>query len=344
MSGALAKPASSLMVRRPKAVSNHEAVPASSPPGALLVRDALRAPHHEGVEAHQYPAPSAVLELFKPITWFPPMWAFGCGLVSSGRPLAGHWTVALVGILLAGPLVCATSQAVNDWFDRHVDAINEPNRPIPSGRIPGRWGLAIACAWTLVSLAVAAALGPWVFVAAIVGLALAWAYSAPPFRLKENGWWGNAACGLCYEGLAWVTGAAVMVGGGLPAWPSLVLAGLYSLGAHGIMTLNDFKAIEGDRIMGVRSLPVQLGADGAARVACLTMALPQVAVIALLLAWGRPLHAGFIVSLLGGQAIMMQRFLAAPIKRALWYSGVGVPLFVFGMLASAFAVRFLVGV
>ena len=57
------------------------------------------------------------------------------------------------GVLLAGPFVCATSQAVNDWFDRHVDAINEPNRPIPSGRMPGAWGLYIALAWTLLSSA-----------------------------------------------------------------------------------------------------------------------------------------------------------------------------------------------
>ncbi len=90
-----------------------------------------------------------------------------------------------------------------------------------------------------------------------------------------------------------------------------MLAGLYSLGAHGIMTLNDFKAIEGDRIMGVRSLPVQLGADGAARVACLTMALPQVVVIALLLAWGRPWHAAIVAALLAGQAVLMRRFLAS---------------------------------
>ena len=59
----------------------------------------------------------------------------------------------------------------------------------------------------------ATALGTWGFVAAIVGLVLAWAYSAPPIRLKQNGWWGNAACGLCYEGLPWFTGAAVMSGG-----------------------------------------------------------------------------------------------------------------------------------
>jgi chlorophyll synthase len=271
------------------------------------------------------------------------MWAFGCGVVSSGTSLQAHWPIAVAGILLAGPLVCATSQAVNDWYDRDVDAINEPKRPIPSGRIPGRWGLAIACAWTIVSLAVSLSLGQWVFVAGAVGLALAWAYSAPPFRLKQNGWWGNAACAVCYEGLAWVTGAAVMLGGDQPGWRILCLAGLYSAGAHGIMTLNDFKAIEGDKKMGIRSLPVMLGAEGAARCACLVMAVPQVVVVGLLLAWGRPIHAAVVVALMGGQMILMTRFLRNPIDKALWYSGVGIPLYVLGMLTSAFAVQIFVG-
>src|SRR3954468_20726586 len=93
-----------------------------------------------------------VLVLLKPITWFAPMWAFGCGVVSSGVIAPDRWPATLGGLLFAGPLVCATSQAVNDWFDRHVDAINEPDRPIPSGRIPGRWGFYIALAWTALSL------------------------------------------------------------------------------------------------------------------------------------------------------------------------------------------------
>ena len=62
------------------------------------------------------------------------------------------------------------------------------------------------------------------------------------------------------------------------------------------MTLNDFKSIEGDRRMGIRSLPVQLGVArrGAARL-LVVMAVPQVVVIALLAGWGtcrmRPLVA-----------------------------------------------------
>ena len=288
------------------------------------------------------PSLSTVTELFKPITWFPPMWAFACGVVASGVAMNGKWALAVVGIALAGPFVCATSQAVNDWFDRHVDAINEPQRPIPSGRMPGQWGLYLALLWTFISLLVATALGPWGFGAAVVGLLLAWAYSAPPVRLKNNGWWGNAACGFSYEGIAWVTGAAVMAGGLLPDCRSLLLALLYSIGTHGIMTLNDFKAVEGDRQMGVRSLPVQLGVQNAARVACVVMLLSQIAVVILLASWGQHWHAFAIAVLAVLQVVMMRHFLANVTARALWYSGFGVPLFVAGMMVSAFALRSLI--
>ncbi len=285
-----------------------------------------------------FPAPSAVLELLKPITWFPPMWAFACGAVSSGVGAQGRWLVIAAGVVLCGPLLCAASQAVNDWFDRHVDAINEPDRPIPSGRIPGRWGLAIALFWTVLSLAWAAALGHWVFVAAAFGCALAWAYSAPPVRLKQNGWCGNLACALCYEGFAWVTGAAVMLGGA-PPLKIVLIAVLYSLGAHGIMTLNDFKSIEGDRRSDVRSLPVLLGAEHAGEVACVAMALPQLAVAAMLAAWGRPYQAGAIAVLLGAQILLMRRLLNDPRKLAPWYNGTGVTLYVSGMMVAAFALK-----
>ena len=285
------------------------------------------------------PSLSTVAELLKPITWFPPMWAFGCGVVSSGVSVEGKWPIIITGVVLAGPLVCATSQAANDWYDRFVDAINEPKRPIPSGRMPGRWGLYVAIAWTILSLLVATVLGPWGFGAAVAGLVLAWGYSAPPFRLKQNGWWGNLACGISYEGLAWLTGAAVMVGGAMPDAGSITLAALYSLGAHGIMTLNDFKSVEGDLKTGIGSLPARLGVNRAAQVACVVMAVPQAAVVALLLAWGHPVHSAAVAALLLLQLAMMRRFLAGPVERATWYSAIGINFYVSGMLISAFAIR-----
>lgn len=240
--------------------------------------------------------------------------------------------------MLAGPLVCGTSQAVNDWYDRDVDAINEPNRPIPSGRIPGEWGFYIACTWSLLSLIVAAILGIWVLFAAIIGLGLAWAYSMPPLRLKENGWWGNSAVAICYEGLPWFTGAAVMAAS-LPDWRIIDLALLYSVGAHGIMTLNDFKSVEGDQQMGIASLPVQLGVQKAVQFACLVMAVPQAIVVWLLFAWSLPYFAAIVAAFLIGQIILMLRLLKKPRELAPWYNATGTSLYVLGMLVSAIALR-----
>jgi chlorophyll synthase len=284
------------------------------------------------------PEPRALLTLLKPITWFPPMWAYFCGVVSSGGSISDNWPMILLGVILAGPIVCGMSQAANDWCDRHVDAVNEPDRPIPSGRIPGRWGLYVALAMSLLSLAVGWQLGPWGFGATVVGVLAAWAYSAEPVRLKRSGWWGPGLVGLCYEGLPWFTGAAVMAAGA-PRVEVVIVATLYALGAHGIMTLNDFKALEGDRQHGVRSLPVTLGPEVAAKIACTVMALAQALVIPLLVIWGKPWHALAVTALLLGQIAAMRVLFRDPKGKAPWYNGVGVVMYVAGMMISAFALR-----
>jgi chlorophyll/bacteriochlorophyll a synthase len=280
------------------------------------------------------PAAIDILALLKPITWFPPMWAFLCGAVSSGAALGANWLLLVAGVVLTGPLVCGTSQAVNDWFDRHVDAINEPCRPIPSGRVPGRWGLAVAMIGTAVSLLFAASMGWLVLAATAVALACGWVYSAPPFRLKASGWWGPGLVGLSYEGLSWFTGAALLLGA-MPRAEILIVLLLYSLGAHGIMTLNDFKALAGDRATGVRSLPVVLGPDRAARMACAVMAVPQAIVALLLVRWEMDAAAGAVALSIVAQLWAMTRLLRDPARWAPWYNGTGVTLYVLGMLTAA---------
>ena len=283
------------------------------------------------------PQPAAVLELLKPITWFAPMWAFGCGVVSSRFFAPAHWKV-VAGIALAGPLICATSQAVNDWYDRDVDAINEPDRPIPSGRIPGRWGFYIACIWTLISLIGAVFLGQWVLYAAIGGLAIAWIYSAAPLGLKQNGWWGNSAVGLAYEGLPRFTGAAV-VAAGLPDARIITFAILYSLGAHGIMTLNDFKSIEG--IAALASVRCRSNSASGAQCSSPVSSWRRRRWLSsgLLPSWGRPIFAAVVAALLVGQFVLMPRLIQDPRKWAISYNATGTTLYVIGMLVSAFAVR-----
>jgi chlorophyll synthase len=105
------------------------------------------------------------------------------------------------------------------------------------------------------------------------------------------------------------------------------------------MTLNDFKALEGDRAMGIRSLPATLGPARAARIACWTMAVPQMAVIALMFAWNRPWFGVAIALLLMAQAGAMAVLLTDPKGRAPWYNATGVSLYVTGMMVTAFAIK-----
>ncbi|MBD5632938.1 MAG: chlorophyll synthase ChlG [Candidatus Eremiobacteraeota bacterium] len=275
----------------------------------------------------------------KPGTWFAPMWAMLVGCVASGN---AHWTVpsvgrVLLGMILAGPLLCAFSQIANDWFDREVDRINEPERPTAANLLAPGTVLAIALSLALAALGLAAALGTNVLYLSVGGLALALAYSAPPLRLKaHNGWLANAACAFAYEGFAWVAGAAIF---GHVTTGTLVLATLYSLGSHGLMTLNDFKSYEGDRRLGLRSLPVMLGLGGALRAAFVFIDLFQTLAIAYVL-YHRMWLAGAVMLLLFIVQIPMQRKLATdPKGLAPWYCASAIPPFVWGMLVSALALR-----
>ena len=79
------------------------------------------------------------------------MWALMCGLVSGGITPMSHPWLFIFGIILTGPLVCGASQIINDYCDREVDAINEPDRPIPSGRVSERRAFQFAFAWSLIA-------------------------------------------------------------------------------------------------------------------------------------------------------------------------------------------------
>ena len=283
---------------------------------------------------------NASLKTFaKPGTWFAPMWAMIVGCVASGN---AHWQFGsigriVLGMILAGPLLCAFSQVTNDWFDRDVDRINEPDRPTAANALAPSTVFAIATGLALAALGLAWALGITVFYLAIGGLALALAYSAPPLRLKaRNGWLANAACAFAYEGFAWVAGAAIF---GHVTTGTIVLATLYSLGSHGLMTLNDFKSFEGDTRLGLRSLPVMLGLDRALKAAFAFIDVFQVAAIAYVLA-NRMYLAGAIMSLLFIIQLPMQRKLTTdPKGLAPWYCASAIPPFVWGMLVSALAIR-----
>ena len=290
-------------------------------------------------QERNFPSLIAIITLIKPVTWFPPMWAFLCGAVSSSNLSFNTIGITLVGLILSGPIICGMSQAVNDWYDREVDSINEPNRPIPSGKIPGKWGLWIAILMSMIGAIIAWFLGIWGFCATLLAILCAWAYSAEPVRLKRSGILGPGLVAICYEGLPWFTGVAILTSG-FPKSHIVLVAAIYAFGAFGIMTLNDFKSIEGDTRMGIRSLPVVFRIRNAGILACLVMIIAQLMIITFLLT-----HEMFEFSLVIGFLLVLQifamfRMMKNPKELVPWYNGTGVLLYVSGMMITAFGLGF----
>ena len=289
-----------------------------------------------------YPEPKAALTLIKPITWFPPMWAYFCGTISSGGSVAENWALVVLGVLLAGPIVCGMSQAANDWCDRHVDAINEPNRPIPSGAISefdvqvqmytllfGGW----AAAWTLDQWCEHD--WPVVTVLVLFGSYISYIYSAPPLKLKQEGWRGNYALGASYIALPWWAGQAVF---GELSLDVMVMTVLYSIAGLGIAIVNDFKSIEGDKALGMNSLPVAFGIDTAKWICVASIDVTQLGVAAYLWAIGETWYAAVLAGLVLPQMFSQISFLQDPVNNDVKYQAAAQPFLVFGILTTALAI------
>lgn len=284
------------------------------------------------------------LQLMKPITWIPLMWGVICGAASSGNYT---WTLENVLIsaacmLLAGPLLTGYTQTINDFYDREIDAINEPYRPIPSGAI----SIPQVVTQILVLLGAGIALShvldrwaghefPTITLLAIGGSFLAYIYSAPPLKLKQNGWLGNYALGASYIALPWWTGHALF---GDLNWTIALLTLFYSLAGLGIAVVNDFKSVEGDRSLGLKSLPVMFGVTTAAWICVLMIDAFQIGVAGYLISIHQNLYAAVLLLLVIPQITFQDMyFLRNPLENDVKYQASAQPFLVLGMLVTALA-------
>ena len=284
------------------------------------------------------------LQLMKPITWIPLIWGVVCGAASSGN---FHWTVenfliSAACMLMSGPLLTGYTQTVNDFYDRDIDAINEPYRPIPSGAIT--IPQVVTQIWVLLLAGIALAYGldlwaghsfPTIMVMAIGGSFLSYIYSAPPLKLKKNGWLGNYALGASYIALPWWAGHALF-GDLNPTIMGLTL--FYSLAGLGIAVVNDFKSVEGDRQLGLASLPVMFGVNTAAWICVLMIDIFQAGIAAYLILIHQNLYAALLIMLIIPQITFQDMyFLRDPLKNDVKYQASAQPFLVLGMLVAALA-------
>ena len=284
------------------------------------------------------------LQLMKPITWIPLIWGVVCGAASGGEFV---WSVECVLIaaacmLLSGPLLTGYTQTLNDYYDREIDAINEPYRPIPSGVISLPQVKAQILVLLAAGVAIAYALDQWaghpfptITVLALGGSFVSYIYSAPPLKLKQNGWLGNYALGASYIALPWWAGHALF---GELNPTIMVLTLFYSLSGLGIAVVNDFKSVEGDRQLGLKSLPVMFGIGTAAWICVLMIDVFQVAIAGYLIGIHQNLYATILILLVIPQITFQDMyFLRDPLKNDVKYQASAQPFLVLGMLVAALA-------
>ncbi|NET73832.1 MAG: chlorophyll synthase ChlG [Sphaerospermopsis sp. SIO1G2] len=284
------------------------------------------------------------LQLMKPITWIPLIWGVVCGAASSGNYTWSLENVlkAALCMLLSGPLLTGYTQTINDYYDREIDAINEPYRPIPSGAISEKQVVAQFVLLLLLGGGVAYILDLWaghsfpnILGLAVFGSFIAYIYSAPPLKLKQNGWLGNYALGASYIALPWWAGHALF---GELNWTIVVLTLLYSLAGLGIAVVNDFKSVEGDRQLGLKSLPVMFGVQTAALICVVMIDLFQGLVAGYLVTIHENLYAAILVLLIIPQITFQDMyFLRDPIANDVKYQASAQPFLVFGMLVTGLA-------
>ncbi|CAI5493507.1 unnamed protein product [Closterium sp. NIES-64] len=285
------------------------------------------------------------LQLTKPVTWVPLIWGVLCGAAASGN---FEWTLkdvsmAVVCMFLSGPLLTGYTQTINDWYDREIDAINEPNRPIPSGAISE--SDVIAQIWILLLSAMVVAYGldvwaghdfPILLALSAGGSLISYIYSAPPLKLKQSGWIGNYALGSSYISLPWWAGQALF---GTLTFDVVVLTLLYSMAGLGIAIVNDFKSIEGDRKMGLQSLPVAFGVETAKWICVASIDVTQLSVAGYLLATGKTVYGLVLLGLIAPQIFFQfTLFLPDPMKNDVKYQASAQPFLVFGLLCTALAI------
>ncbi|PSB00682.1 chlorophyll synthase ChlG [Merismopedia glauca] len=284
------------------------------------------------------------LQLMKPITWIPLIWGVVCGAASSGEYTWSIENVAKAAacMLLSGPLLTGYTQTVNDFYDREIDAINEPYRPIPAGLISVPQVVTQILVLLLGGIGLAYALDTWaghnfptITVMAIGGCLLAYIYSAPPLKLKQNGWLGNYALGASYIALPWWAGHALF---GDLNWKIVVLTLCYSLAGLGIAVVNDFKSVEGDRQLGLKSLPVMFGIHKAAWICVLAIDIFQLGIAAYLIFIHQNLYAAILILFVIPQITFQDMyFLRNPIKNDVKYQASAQPFLVLGMLVAGLA-------
>lgn len=201
----------------------------------------------------------AHLEMMRPYTLFHSgMLGFAAALfLSEGE--AEPWRLALA--FLVPTLGWLAGLYAGDYYDRHLDAVAKPHRPVPSGRVGAREAFGFMVGYISVGYVLALILSPLALLIAVLTTVFGIAYSK---TFKRHAILGNLDRGLlaCFTVL--FAGAAVH---SLEAWwPLFLLFGIFFFHDSSSNLIGAIRDLEGDRAAGCRTVPAVYGISHSIRV------------------------------------------------------------------------------
>lgn len=206
-------------------------------------------------------SPKDYLEIMRPVNSIMLGVAIIIGaFITGGTQILSDWW-SLVYAFLTGFTMSGAAMAINDYYDREIDAINEPKRAIPSGRISPRSVVIFTGILSVIGLASSYRISLEALLIAVFAWFVMMAYS---IWGKKTGFLGNLMVSVSVA-LPFMYGGVMT--GSLAA--SLSFSGIAFLANTGREITKGIVDVDGDSEEGIRTIAVTSGEKNAARVASL---------------------------------------------------------------------------
>lgn len=203
------------------------------------------------------------LRLMRPINCLMMGFAVVVGAALANPNVLGTFWQKLTYGFITGFALTAASMAINDYYDREIDAVNEPKRPIPSGLIKPKEALIFASALTAVGFAAAFLTSTLCFLIAIIAWMIFVTYTTVG---KRSGLPGNFLVSICVA-MPFIYGSVAAVSTVEPN--VLIFVSMVFLSNTGREITKGIVDVEGDRMQNVKTLAVLYGERKAAITAVL---------------------------------------------------------------------------
>ena len=278
---------------------------------------------------------SGFVRLMRPVNCAMMGFAVFVGAVLADPNFFNASWLGIVYGFVTGFLLTAASMTINDYYDRAIDAINEPSRPIPSGTVSTQQALAFVFVLSLVGFVFAYFTSILCLLVAIISWIVVVAYVTVG---KKSGLPGNFLVSSCVA-IPFIYGSVAVLGN-VPL--SVVLFTLMAfLSNTGREITKGIVDVKGDSAEGIKTLAVRYGEKTAAIVAALfyvsAVALtPIPPLLNLVSVWFIPIVLVTDMGLVVSSVLLLKnhsRDNARKIKNLilLWFV-IGLFAFVFGIL------------